>query len=201
MSTIGDFRLFGNNQMRFVPVPKEHILNGDLSVPDMIVSFSETELKQTGNLMPWSMTISGYDTDPRSLPMIPEVVEWFKKVHGKYPYFGILLSEFSVHSFVMSLIHIQVMGSGRSADITEDDESRIADILDFVDMLDPGHQDEYRPQFEDDYVYSINPQEVETLINQISLTGTMFLAANEINSSSQSLIMENALSRIYSVFS
>lgn len=195
------FQMFGGSAMRFTPVPKEHILNGDLSIPDMIVAFSEAELKETGNFGPWSMTISGYDTDPRSLPMIPEVVSWFQKVHEKYPYFGILLSEFSVHSFMMSLIHMEVVGNGRSADLTEDDEARIADILDFVDTLNPGHTDEYKPQFEDDYVYSINPAEVEAVINGISFTGTMFLAANGVAEVNQTIIIESALGRIYSVFS
>ncbi len=189
----------GGNFIRFTPISKEAVLSGDLSAVDSIVQMTSAELKAGIGLIPWNMTISGYDTDPRSLPMIPEVVEWFKKVHAKYPFFGMILSEFSVHSFLLSQINLQVMGSGKSPDLSEAEEQRIDRVMDFIEEVDPANAEDYRPQFQDDVVYGIDIAEVEQVVGTISITGMLFMADLGVPAEDQTLIMDTAIARIYSV--
>lgn len=178
--------MFGSGSLlKFTAISKEEIV---------------AELKVTGNINPWNMTISGYDTDPRSLPMIPEVVAWYRKVHAQHPYFAIFLSAFSVHSYVLSQLDIEVVGKGRRGDIEDDEQAQIEHALDIADALDPGQKDGYRPQFEEDVVYGVDPIKFEAVLSEISLTGAMFLAQQKISSQILPQLIETAMERVFSAF-
>lgn len=202
MSTSFSQGLFGGGPLlKFTAISKQEIVAGDIGTISGLIELAVVELKETGEINPWNMTISGYDTDPRSLPEIPEVVAWFRKVHENYPYFPIFLSNFSVHSYVLSQLDIEVVGKGRRGDIEDDEQERIEHALDVAEAMDPGQKDGYRPQFEDDVVYSIDPAKFNEVLSEISLTGIMFLTKRKIPNQTARVIVQTAMERIFSAFS
>lgn len=194
--------LFGSGEfVRFVPIQKQEILDGSLKTVEAMIEVSLQDISVFGTINPWNMTISGYDSDPRSLPMIPEVVAWFKKVQEAYPYFPIFLSAFSVHSYLLSQVDFQVIGSGPRAGMTEKEQEDLRELMEMVEGFEPDMVDAYRPQFAEDVVYSMNSVAFEALVNGIQLMAGMFLTSKGVNKDDQEFIIQAAMSRVNEAFS
>jgi hypothetical protein len=72
---------------------------------EFINSISLPQIKSGNeNYSKMVLTINGYDNDARPLWDIPEVVEWYRELHTKYPYMPLFLSPGSVQ------VYFQVLG-------------------------------------------------------------------------------------------
>lgn len=89
----------------FLVVSKDMVMKKDFSdLLKFIDSVSLPQIKSgNSNYSKLVLTIEGYDNDSRSLWEIPEVVEWYKELHIKYPYIPLFLSPGSVHVYFMIL--------------------------------------------------------------------------------------------------
>lgn len=94
--------------MRMFAIPKSDILDQDHTKVAGLIDISSDEVRGGRMIWPWTMTVSGYDDDPRELSEIPEVRNWFREVHKGFPFFAIYLAEFSLNQYILSQLEAEV---------------------------------------------------------------------------------------------
>lgn len=187
----------GDPILRFAQIPKDKILTGNIGDAKSLVSVISQGLKFEQKVHPWSLTISGYDFDPRPLSEIPEVANWYRRVHSELPYFPILLSPFALNPYLLSVLDAKIQFS-RKETFSENEKRTIESMVKTADLLHPGDGEELRKQLEYVAYYKTDEVKVENLCSQISLTGRMYLQYLSINKSNQNHILTKAFERIRS---
>jgi len=89
------------------PVSKDAVLAKDLSDLDALIKAVSQEIRERGDFTPWTLTISGFVTDPRPLWEIPEVRAWCKDAHAKAPYLPLLLSDAAIGWYALCVLDIE----------------------------------------------------------------------------------------------
>lgn len=77
---------------RLVAVPNDAILGMDFSAIDAMERLVLKDIRRAG-LQPWTLTLSGYDSDAHPLFDIPEVRSYCAELHQHKPHLLVLLDE------------------------------------------------------------------------------------------------------------
>lgn len=200
MERIGNslaFQKYGERIIiRLTPIGKKEVMEGDIRRVKDLLDCAAKELKATGLIYPWNMSISGYNFDPRSLVQIPEVVSWFKKVHERFPYLPIFLSPFILNAYLLSQLDTEVVNTVRKADLSDSQKKEIDVMVVILNKNEPGLGEEYRKQMEFEIQYSINMQQLLELNTQISFAADLYLSTHKFRKPVREKALKDAFERI-----
>lgn len=182
--------------IRITSIEKKEIVEGDIRRVKDLMDCAAKELKATGMIHPWNMTISGYDFDPRSLAQIPEVVSWFRKVQERFPYLPIFLSSFTLNPYLVSQLDTEVFKTVKKADLSEKDKKEIDVMAAILDKNEPGLGEKYRKQVEYEVQYKVNLQQVQELNTQISFAAGLYLRSHKLRKPIRKKALKDAFERI-----
>jgi hypothetical protein len=165
---------------RMCPVQKKEILEGGLDTVSVLLRAATHELKVRGKIYPWNLTVSGFDFDPRPVSLIPEVVTWFKKVHGQYTYLPIFLTPFCLTGYLLSQLDLEVFDS-KKKEMTPAEQKEVNELVSAYEKLHTGQVEVFRHQLESTTVLKVKPEQVELLFAHISLSAVMYLKTQGFN--------------------
>jgi hypothetical protein len=108
-------KLFGRRHSydeldRHVIVYQDEINGRNIERIGPVIGIACRVMEATKRYYLWSMTISGYEDDPRPLVQIPEVRAWCKAVHEKHgPMFAALLDEPTLRWYLASVYDVDII--------------------------------------------------------------------------------------------
>jgi len=191
------FQKYGRNIIiRLTLIGKEEVLKGDLNKVNALLECVTRELKTSGVIYPWNMTISGYDSDPRSLAQIPEVVAWFRTLQEKYPFFPIFLSPFVLNAYLLSQLDMEVVKTIKGSGLSDMEKEEINAMAAILNKYEPGLGDDYRKQMGFETQYRVNLQQVQELNNQISFAAGIYLDSHNVGTAVREKLLKDAFQRI-----
>jgi hypothetical protein len=110
-------KIFGGGQTRpsidhkthVQTIFKEEVLNKSIDKVWELIEITMKEYSRLGRLDPWTMIISGFDSDKRELFEIPEVRSWCKAVHDKAGIVTLSLDTPSLCWYMWSLLDVEII--------------------------------------------------------------------------------------------
>jgi hypothetical protein len=184
--------------IRIHPIDKKKMLTGDIEDVKSLIESAFRELKTSGVIHPWNITISGYDFDPRHLAQIPEVVAWFRKVQEVHPYLAIFLSPFTLNPYLVSQLDTEAVETAKRADLTANQVKDIDAIATILNKTEQGLGDNYRKQVAFETQYKVSMQQVRELNSQISFAAGLYLSSHKVRKPILEKALRDAFERINS---
>ena len=86
------------------PVERRQIWGRDLQTPQALVDFWQSAILEHKHTPCTELTVSGYDTDKRSLWEIPEVRVWIGDAQRRFPFLPFMLMEPGLTWYLLSLL-------------------------------------------------------------------------------------------------